>query len=103
MLWSFSRDGGVPLYQAWGSVEDKTGTPLCAVWAMTAMAFLIGLPMLHSNEAFDAIGSICASGLYLSCAYLLILQFFTKRSLPDFLFIPHGYRRMVTNLHHCDY
>ncbi|KAK9908831.1 hypothetical protein WJX75_003486 [Coccomyxa subellipsoidea] len=74
MLWSFSRDGGVPLYQAWGSVEDKTGTPLCAVWAMTAMAFLIGLPMLHSNEAFDAIGSICASGLYLSCGIPIALR-----------------------------
>ena len=34
MLWSFSRDGGVPLYRVWASVNPRTGTPTNAVWAM---------------------------------------------------------------------
>jgi hypothetical protein len=68
MLWSFSRDGGVPLYRVWASVNPRTGTPTNAVWAMTALAFLLGLPMLWSIAAFQAIGSVSSIGLWLSCA-----------------------------------
>jgi hypothetical protein len=34
---------------------------------MTALAFLLGLPMLYSLAAFQAIGSISSVGLWLSC------------------------------------
>ena len=67
MLWSFSRDGGVPLYRVWAAVNRRTRTPTNAVWAMTALAFLLGLPMLHSLAAFQAIGSISSVGLWFSC------------------------------------
>jgi amino acid transporter len=67
MLWSFSRDGGVPLYKVWAAVNRRTRTPTNAVWAMTALAFLLGLPMLYSLAAFQAIGSISSVGLWLSC------------------------------------
>ena len=30
MLWSFSRDGGVPGYRLWSSVNKFTGTPINA-------------------------------------------------------------------------
>ena len=30
MLWSFSRDGGVPGYKLWSSVNKYTGTPINA-------------------------------------------------------------------------
>ena len=67
MLWSFSRDGGVPLYRVWASLNPRTQTPNNAVWAMTALAFLLGLPMIWSNVAFQAIGSVSSIALWLSC------------------------------------
>jgi len=41
--------------------------PVHAVWAMTALAFLLGIPMLWSPTAFTAMGSITCLGLYASC------------------------------------
>ncbi|KAK9909174.1 hypothetical protein WJX75_008248 [Coccomyxa subellipsoidea] len=74
MLWSFSRDGGVPLYKVWAAVNRRTRTPTNAVWAMTALAFLIGLPMLFSMTAFQAIGSISTVGLWLSYGIPIVLR-----------------------------
>lgn len=67
MLWAFSRDGGVPLFRVWGAINGHLHTPLNATWAMTALAFLLGLPILFSTTAFLAIGSIMCVALYFSC------------------------------------
>lgn len=67
MLWSFSRDGGVPGHKLWSSVNPLTGTPINAVWAMVCFAFILGLPMLNSTVAFSAVVSISTIGLYISC------------------------------------
>ena len=48
-------------------MDRRLGIPLNATWAMTALAFLIGLPLLHSNETFFALASISSVGLNLSC------------------------------------
>ncbi|KAK9908694.1 hypothetical protein WJX75_001534 [Coccomyxa subellipsoidea] len=74
MMWSFSRDGGVPLYKVWAAVNRRTRTPTNAVWAMTALAFLLGLPMLYSLAAFQAIGSISSVGLWLSYGIPIVLR-----------------------------
>ncbi|EIE25067.1 amino acid transporter [Coccomyxa subellipsoidea C-169] len=74
MLWSFSRDGGVPLYRVWAAINKRTGTPLNATWAMTATGFLLGLPMLFSNAAFLAMGSVTAVGLNASYAVPILLR-----------------------------
>lgn len=55
------------MYRVWAAVSPFTHTPVNAVWAMTALAFLLGIPMLWSPTAFNAIGSITSLGLYLSC------------------------------------
>ena len=34
MLWSFSRDGGVPFHRIWSSVNPLTGTPINSVWSV---------------------------------------------------------------------
>ena len=67
MLWSFSRDRGVPGHRLWSSVNRLTGTPINAVWAMVIFAFILGLPMLNSTVAFSAVVSISTIGLYISC------------------------------------
>ena len=38
-----------------------------AVWAMAALAFLIGLPMIYSLSVFNALVSISSIGCYVSC------------------------------------
>jgi amino acid transporter len=67
MLWAFARDGGVPFSRVWSAVHGCTGTPVNAVWAMSALAFLLGLPMLYSLDVFQALASISSVGLYTSC------------------------------------
>jgi amino acid transporter len=69
-LWAFSRDGGLPLHRVWAAVNGRTGTPVNAVWAMTAAAFLLGLPILAfpDNLACNAVGIACV-GLDISCAH----------------------------------
>ena len=53
--------------QVWAAVDRRIGVPLNATWAMTALAFIIGLPLLHSSETFFALASISSVGLNLSC------------------------------------
>ena len=67
MLWSFSRDGALPGYKLWSSVNPWTKTPVNAVMFMVTLAFILGLPMLSSNTAFSAVISISTIGLYISC------------------------------------
>ena len=67
MLWSFSRDGAVPGYKLWSSVNPWTKTPVNAVLFMVTLAFILGLPMLSSTIAFQAVVSISVIGLYISC------------------------------------
>ena len=68
MCWSFSRDGAVPGHSLWSRVNPYTGTPINAVCFMVTLAFILGLPMLNSTVAFNAVISISVIGLYISCA-----------------------------------
>ena len=43
------------------------GTPINAVCFMVTLAFILGLPMLNSTVAFNAVISISVIGLYISC------------------------------------
>jgi hypothetical protein len=83
MLWSFSRDGGVPGHRLWSSVSPLTGTPVNSVWAMVTFAFLLGLPMLYSSVAFTAVVSISTVGLYISCEPLCHTVYSSLLSLPS--------------------
>ena len=60
-------DKGVPLSKVFRALNSYTHTPVNAVWAMAALAFLLGLPLLYSTSVFSAIASISSVGLYLSC------------------------------------
>ncbi|KAK9902713.1 hypothetical protein WJX75_003543 [Coccomyxa subellipsoidea] len=80
MLWAFARDGGVPLSRVWSAVHGCTGTPVNAVWAMSALAFLLGLPMLYSLDVFQALASINSVGLYTSYAVPILLRMLRRGS-----------------------
>ncbi|CAK0783725.1 hypothetical protein CVIRNUC_006924 [Coccomyxa viridis] len=74
MLWSFSRDGGIPFHRLWSAINRTSGTPILAVWAMVTFAFLLGLPMLHSTAAFQAVTSISTIGLYISYGIPILMR-----------------------------
>lgn len=79
-FWAFSREGAIPLRQVWSAVNSCTGTPVNAVWAMTAAAFLMGLPILASPDALGcnatAIACVCLDA---SCKIALLLP-----SMPSY-------------------
>ncbi|KAK9909069.1 hypothetical protein WJX75_006719 [Coccomyxa subellipsoidea] len=79
-LWAFSRDGGLPLHRVWAAVNGRTGTPVNAVWAMTAAAFLLGLPILAfpDNLACNAVGIACV-GLDISYGIPMFLRIWQPR------------------------
>ncbi len=52
------------------ALNNYTGTPVNAVWAMATLALLLGLPLLYSTTVFSAIASISSVGLYVSCKSL---------------------------------
>ena len=67
VLRAMAQARGVPLSKVFQALSVVTRTPVNAVWAMAALAFLLGLPLLYSSTVFSAIASISSLGLYVSC------------------------------------
>lgn len=66
MIWSFSRDSGIPFPNFFRKTSPRTSTPLRTVWLTIACSFLLGLPMLVSTVAFTAVISISSIGLQIA-------------------------------------
>ena len=96
MLWAFARDCGVPLHSVWSALNVYTGTPVNAVWAMAALAFLLGLPMLYSLSVFSASISISSIGLYVSCKSTFEVLFQSVQSNSRVSRVSHPF---ATQLH----
>ncbi|GFR47638.1 hypothetical protein Agub_g9380 [Astrephomene gubernaculifera] len=77
ILFAYSRDRAVPLASVWIRYNSRLKAPLAAVWGTALAAFLLGLPMLGSEEAFTAIISL--STIALNIAYVAPT---TARILP---------------------
>ncbi|GLC56117.1 hypothetical protein PLESTB_001066200 [Pleodorina starrii] len=77
ILFAYSRDRAVPLAWLWIKYNKTVKGPLIAVWGTAFAAFLLGLPMLGSEEAFTAIISL--STIALNIAYVAPT---TARVLP---------------------
>eukprot|EP00891_Asterochloris_glomerata_P001109 jgi/Astpho2/1109/e_gw1.00020.5.1_t len=84
MLWSFSRDHGMPFSFLWSRVNRYFGIPVNAVWFMGTFAFLLGLPMLKSYVAFSAVVSISTIGLYIS----YMIPIFLRLTICRLNFVP---------------
>jgi amino acid transporter len=77
-FFAFSRDRAVPGWQLWSKV-NKNRVPVAAVLASCALAALITLPALTSNEAgipvaFFAVVSIAVIGLYIAYVMPVFLR-----------------------------
>ena len=68
MVYSFARSGGIPCSAFFANVNPRTHTPLRAVWLLTLLAFLLGLPLLKSVAAFGAVTSMANIALLISYA-----------------------------------
>ena len=66
MIWSFSRDNGIPFSGFFQRIHAGTCTPLRTVWLSVVAAFLLGTPILISTAAFTAVVSISTIGLQIS-------------------------------------
>ncbi|GAX76550.1 hypothetical protein CEUSTIGMA_g3996.t1 [Chlamydomonas eustigma] len=69
IMFCYARDGAVPLSHMWTVYNETTQSPLYAVWVTGLLAALIGLPMLGSTVAFNAIISL--STVALNVAYII--------------------------------
>ncbi|KAG9236192.1 putative GABA permease [Amylocarpus encephaloides] len=75
MLWSFSRDRGIPLWQQFSKLDRRTSIPVYTIAFTTTISVLLSLIILGSSVAFNNIVNLSIAGLYssylLSCALLL--------------------------------
>lgn len=73
LLWSFSRDRGVPFWQWLRVVNVRSTIPLRCVSVSTTIFFLLSLIVLGSSDVFNAIVSISIVGLYSSYLFPITL------------------------------
>ena len=66
MVYSFSRDGALPLSSWWYKIDDLRGGPTRAIWLSLVVAFLFGVPGLVNSSVLSALFSLTATGLYSS-------------------------------------
>lgn len=71
MMFGFARDGGLPPW--FGHADNKSQTPIRAVWLAVALGFILAIPALGSSVAFAAATSVATIGLYLSYGIPILL------------------------------
>lgn len=57
MTWSFCRDGGMPFYRFFGTINKKLDVPVNALGLTMLMVIIFGCVFLGSSSAFNAITS----------------------------------------------
>ncbi|KAL8631837.1 hypothetical protein Q9189_002417 [Teloschistes chrysophthalmus] len=77
MLWSFSRDMGVPGWRQLQKVHPRSTLPIYCIAMTSICTCLLSLITLGSSVALDDVLSITAAGLYAS--YLVALSFLLYR------------------------
>ncbi|KAI1657192.1 putative GABA permease [Daldinia decipiens] len=75
MLWSFSRDRGIPLWTHFIKLDQRTSIPIYTISFTITVSVLLSLIILGSSIAFSNIVNLSVVGLYssylLSCSLLL--------------------------------
>lgn len=80
MIYSFSRDGALPLSNWWYHISPNLGGPVRAIWLSIVLAFILGLPGLSNPSALSALFSLTATGLYSSYIIPVILRLTVGRA-----------------------
>ncbi|OAD79505.1 hypothetical protein PHYBLDRAFT_139540 [Phycomyces blakesleeanus NRRL 1555(-)] len=69
MVYAFARDGAMPFSKWLSHVNERTQTPIYAVWGNVVFAVIVGLLFIVNETAFNAIVSI--NTIASSLAYLI--------------------------------
>ncbi|TVU34714.1 hypothetical protein EJB05_16561 [Eragrostis curvula] len=78
MGYAFSRDGAMPFSHFWHRL-NKHEVPFNVVWLSVFLAFVIALPSLGSQVAFQAMVSVATTGLYIAYALPIFFRVTTAR------------------------
>jgi len=73
LLWSFSRDNGVPFSNYISRVHTKTALPLYSILTSTSISILVALINIGSTAAFNAIVSVNVAAFFLSYMIPIVL------------------------------
>ena len=73
MIWSFSRDRGVPGWKRLSEVNSRTTIPLLGIFVATGIAALLGFINLGSTTAFNDVISLTLEGLFTSYLVACVL------------------------------
>ncbi|TVY18172.1 Choline transport protein [Lachnellula arida] len=73
LLWSFSRDNGVPFSNYISRVHSKTALPLYSILTSTVISILLALINIGSTTAFNAIVSVNVAAFFLSYMIPIVL------------------------------
>jgi len=74
MIYSFSRDGALPMSKTWYHISPEFGGPVRAIWLSLLIAFLLGVPGLINSAVLPALFSLTATGLYVSYIIPVVLR-----------------------------
>ncbi|KKA18756.1 Amino acid transporter [Rasamsonia emersonii CBS 393.64] len=84
MIWSFSRDRGIPGWKILSRLDPRTSIPVWSIATTTTIACLLALINLGSSVAFNDVISLSVAGLYSSyliCCSLLLWRRCTNQIL----------------------
>ncbi|EER34261.1 choline transport protein [Candida tropicalis MYA-3404] len=97
IVWSFSRDNGLPLSKLWAKVDSRTGNLVNAHTMATFWVAVIGCIYLGSTTAFNSILVSCVTFLLLS--YLIPTAFlvFKRNEIKHGPFWLHGFG-LISNI-----
>eukprot|EP00667_Euglena_gracilis_P005024 EG_transcript_5049 len=84
MVYSFSRDGALPLSRFWYHVNRRTGSPVRAIVLCVVISFLVGVPGLANDTVLGALFSLTATGLLAS----YIIAIFLRITVSRHTFVP---------------
>ncbi|KAI9288839.1 amino acid/polyamine transporter I [Umbelopsis sp. AD052] len=79
MVYAFSRDGAMPFSKYLHSLNDKTKSPVWAVWFNIVVAGLLGLLFIINSTAYTAIVSVNTIGSQLSYFFPILLRITISR------------------------
>jgi len=65
IMFSYGRDRLIPFSNWLSTYNHKTRTPLNAVWGVTFVCIILGLPILGSSVAFESLLSLSTIALFL--------------------------------------
>ena len=82
MVFAFSRDRALPFSTLWRRVNERTRTPVPAVWLAVAVPFVLALPSLWSATAYGAVTAINVIGITPAYAIPIYLRLRAGKRFP---------------------